>query len=44
MRFTSQTISGIILIAVGVGQFFGAFTYPLWLNVLCVGIMFLTER
>lgn len=40
----ANTISGIVLIIVGLGQISGYLVFPLWLLVLCVGIMFLTQR
>jgi uncharacterized membrane protein HdeD (DUF308 family) len=39
----ANMISGIVLIVVGLGQIFW-FAFPLWLIVLCVGIMFILER
>jgi hypothetical protein len=44
MKFNSDILSGIILIIAGVWQFLGTAAFPLWLILLCVGIMFLTEQ
>ncbi len=45
MRFDSQTLSGVVLIVVGVWQFIGGnAAFPLWLILVCVGVMFLTEQ
>ena len=44
MNLSANLISGIILVIVGVLQILNVVMFPLWLILVCVGIMFITER
>jgi hypothetical protein len=44
MKFDNRSVSGIILIVGGIGQFLGIFVFPIWLVLICVGLMFIVER
>lgn len=44
MNWSANLISGIILIVVGVLQILNLVVFPLWLILICVGIMYITER
>jgi hypothetical protein len=39
-----RVVSAIVLIVVGLLQITGAYYFPLWLVVICLGIMLMLER